>query len=168
MGFSTFLAVIISRQITPPLTQLAVAADALCQVRGEIVLVNPVAEKYPGKTSRRKLPGSISLRGAFDLLLLDLTIPGGMGGKDAIAKILAFDPSARAIVTSGYTQDDVMSHFQKYGFKRVIQKPFTLQIPSAPQAFPVLERRMSGVGSKSGDKQRGRGKTATGRDVDDF
>ena len=63
----------------------------------------------------------------FDLLILDLTIPGGMGGLEALRAIHELDPKARALVSSGYSQDPVMAHFQSYGFVGVLQKPFTLK-----------------------------------------
>lgn len=62
----------------------------------------------------------------YDLLIMDLTIPGGLGGKDAIAKILAMHPEARAIVSSGYADDPIMANFADYGFVGRIEKPYTL------------------------------------------
>jgi PAS domain S-box-containing protein len=61
-----------------------------------------------------------------DVIIMDLTIPGGMGGKDAIQKILKIDPDARAIVSSGYANDSVMANYRKYGFKAAIGKPFKM------------------------------------------
>jgi CheY-like chemotaxis protein len=63
----------------------------------------------------------------FDLLLLDLTIPGGMGGRETLEEILRFAPETRAIVTSGYSQDDVMAHYRDHGFHAALQKPFSLE-----------------------------------------
>ncbi|MEK6631601.1 MAG: ATP-binding protein, partial [Acidobacteriota bacterium] len=60
----------------------------------------------------------------FDTVIIDLTVPGGMGGKDAIKALLALDPDATAIVSSGYADDPVMSEYQQYGFKGVMPKPF--------------------------------------------
>lgn len=61
----------------------------------------------------------------FDLLVLDLTVPSGMGGKEMIARILEIDPDARAIVSSGYSDDDVLIRHDAYGFKAKLPKPFT-------------------------------------------
>jgi DNA-binding NtrC family response regulator len=57
---------------------------------------------------------------------MDLTIRGGMGGKEAIKTILSLDPGARVIVSSGYSNDPIMAHPQEYGFCDVLQKPFTM------------------------------------------
>ncbi len=62
-----------------------------------------------------------------DLVIMDLTIPGGMGGKEAIAKLLALDPQAKAIVSSGYANDPVMANYLDYGFLAVIHKPFQVR-----------------------------------------
>ena len=62
----------------------------------------------------------------FDVVILDLTIPGGMGGKEAIKKLLEIDPGVKAIVSSGYSSDPIMSEFKQYGFSGVIPKPYTI------------------------------------------
>ncbi|MCX5883817.1 MAG: transporter substrate-binding domain-containing protein, partial [Deltaproteobacteria bacterium] len=61
----------------------------------------------------------------FDAVILDLTVPGGMGGKETIHKLLEIDPEVKAIVSSGYSDDPVLSNFQEYGFKGMMPKPFT-------------------------------------------
>jgi CheY-like chemotaxis protein len=63
----------------------------------------------------------------FDGMIMDLTIRGGMGGKEAIKEILALDPRAKVIVSSGYSNDPIMAHPQEYGFQDVLTKPFTMQ-----------------------------------------
>jgi PAS domain S-box-containing protein len=62
----------------------------------------------------------------FSAVIMDLTIPGGMGGKEAIKRLLEFDPQARAIVSSGYSNDPVMAEFQKHGFRGVVAKPYQI------------------------------------------
>jgi len=60
----------------------------------------------------------------FDAVILDLTIPGGMGGRETVKKLQEIDPEVKAIVSSGYSNDPVMSNFRDYGFRGMVPKPF--------------------------------------------
>ncbi|MGE5544256.1 MAG: PAS domain S-box protein [Bacillota bacterium] len=60
----------------------------------------------------------------FDAVIMDLVVPGGMGGQDAIQKLLAIDPEVKAIVSSGYPNDPIMTEYANWGFKGVVSKPF--------------------------------------------
>ena len=58
---------------------------------------------------------------------MDLTIPGGMGGKEGIGEFKRIDPDARVIVSSGYSGDPVMSEFREHGFVGVVKKPYKIE-----------------------------------------
>jgi len=62
----------------------------------------------------------------FDAVILDLTIPGSIGGKETIKELLSIDPGVRAIVSSAYFDDPIMSEFEKYGFKGALIKPYKM------------------------------------------
>ncbi len=60
----------------------------------------------------------------FNVVILDLTIPGGMGGEETIKRLFEIDPEVKAIVSSGYADNPVMSDHRRYGFKTVLAKPY--------------------------------------------
>lgn len=63
----------------------------------------------------------------FRIVIMDLTVPGGMGGKETISKLLEIDPNVKAIVASGYSNDPVMANFKEHGFSGVLGKPFKMK-----------------------------------------
>ena len=63
----------------------------------------------------------------FDAVMLDLVVPRDLGGREAIGMLTALDPAVRAILVSGYAQDEAMSSFRDYGFAAAMTKPYTLQ-----------------------------------------
>ena len=62
----------------------------------------------------------------FDAVIIDLIIANGMGGKEAIGKLLEMDPKANAVVSSGYSEDLIMSEYRDYGFKGALAKPYKI------------------------------------------
>ncbi len=76
---------------------------------------------------------------AFDLVIMDLTIPGEMGGREAIVRLMEIDPDVKAIVSSGYSDDPVMGEFKKYGFRGVVAKPYDIG-----ELIEILNKVMDG------------------------
>jgi len=62
----------------------------------------------------------------FDLVIIDLTIPEGMGGRETIEKLRSYDPDVKAVVSSGYANDPVMQDFARYGFSGRLAKPYRI------------------------------------------
>jgi two-component system cell cycle sensor histidine kinase/response regulator CckA len=63
----------------------------------------------------------------FDAVILDLTVPGGMGGKEAVQKLASLDPTVKAIVSSGYSNDPVMADHARHGFCGAVNKPYLIE-----------------------------------------
>jgi signal transduction histidine kinase len=116
------------------LTKLALSMmkhEVVCTENGDAFLAAHAAARNSGRP--------------FDIAILDLTIPGGMGGKEAIRALRERDPGIRAIVSSGYSTDPVMSQCAEHGFDAVLPKPYLVndllrlvQQLSAPRAkLPV-------------------------------
>ncbi len=88
----------------------------------------------------------------FDAVILDLTVPGGMGGQEAIARLKALDPAVRAIVSSGYSNDPVIANYTRYGFQAAVKKPYLLcEISKALNA--LLNDSSAGKRGKASDER---------------
>jgi CheY-like chemotaxis protein len=62
----------------------------------------------------------------FDVVILDLSVPDGMGGKETIKKLKEFDPLVKAVVSSGYGNDPVVQDYEQYGFSAKLSKPYKI------------------------------------------
>lgn len=62
----------------------------------------------------------------FDVVILDLSVPEGMGGRETIEKLKGLDPSVKAVVSSGYGNDPCVQDYQKFGFTGVLSKPYKI------------------------------------------
>jgi CheY-like chemotaxis protein len=84
----------------------------------------------------------------FDIVIMDLTIPGGIGGEEAIQQLLEIDSDVKAIVASGYSNEPVMADFRRYGFSGVLPKPYGIK-----ELQQALHEVMNGAGIRVEDKQ---------------
>ena len=82
----------------------------------------------------------------IDAAIMDLTIPGGMGGKEAVRILREREPGVKAIVSSGYSSDPVMAEYASYGFSAVVEKPYRLE-----ELNEVLQRVLGRSGDGDGD-----------------
>jgi two-component system cell cycle sensor histidine kinase/response regulator CckA len=77
-----------------------------------------------GKETVRRYKEALNADKRFDIVILDLTVPGKIGGERTIKELKRIDPDVKAIVTSGYSDDPVIDDFESYGFEGVIKKPY--------------------------------------------
>lgn len=137
-------------QVTPIIGQgkvLVMDDDAkireiLCRMLGRLGYEADSASD--GSQALEKFANATESGRPFDTVILDLTVPGGMGGKETMEKLLRIDPQVKAIVSSGYSDDPVMADFQKYGFSEVIAKPYRVV-----ELSKILQRVISKKGERS-------------------
>ena len=99
-----------------------------------LTLLTRLLEKQ-GHTVKSSTDGKITLdlykqaldtSNPFDIVILDLTIPGGMGGKQTMQELIKIDPNVCAVVSSGYSEDPVVAKYSDYGFKASLSKPYRM------------------------------------------
>lgn len=83
----------------------------------------------------------------FDLVIFDLTVSGGMSGLEALQKLIKIDPDINGVVSSGYTDNPIMSDFQKHGFAGRIAKPYRIEEFSQTIATLIKKNRIPPLGS---------------------
>jgi len=83
----------------------------------------------------------------FTAVILDLIVPGCMGGKETIRELLEIDPDVKAVVSSGYTTDKVMTNYREYGFAAAVSKPYQ------PGDLSFVLQQITGSGKKSSGKK---------------
>ncbi|MCK5707623.1 MAG: response regulator [Candidatus Aureabacteria bacterium] len=100
---------------------VAILSDFLQRIGSEVEIT------LNGEEAIEKYKNAKEAGQGFTLVLLDLTISGGMGGKETMEELKKIDPEVNAFVMSGYSKDPVLSNFKEYGFKGYILKPFDLE-----------------------------------------
>ena len=89
-------------------------------------------------------------RSPFDVVLLDLTVPGGMGGKETMKRLHEIDPKVCGIVSSGYSNDPIMASFEDFGFRGVLVKPYQIEELSRLLERTLRESRLSDASCAAG------------------
>jgi CheY-like chemotaxis protein len=85
-----------------------------------------VALAKDGHTALDLYEEALKLGKPFDVVILDLTVPGGMGGQETLAYLMDLNPAIKAIVSSGYANDPVIAEYERYGFRGVVYKPYKI------------------------------------------
>lgn len=100
-----------------------------------------------GAEAVKKFQSAQEAGAPMDLVLMDLVIPGGMGGKEAVREILRIRPEAKVIVSSGYSNDPVLANFRDYGFSAAIPKPYQLK-----ELARIVSEALTERDGQTGDK----------------
>jgi CheY-like chemotaxis protein len=100
---------------------LAVASQSLRGIGWDVVTAPD------GKRAVELFRNSYESKELFDVVVLDLTVPGGMGGVEAVAEMLRIDAKVKAVATSGYSDDPVMAEPTSYGFCARLPKPYLME-----------------------------------------
>jgi CheY-like chemotaxis protein len=110
---------------------LLVDDEELIHIAVEMILTMlgyEVESVYDGEEALQAYKVSLDEGKTYDIVIIDLTIPGGMGGQEAIGRFLETDPKARVIVSSGYVHDPAMDRYAEYGFAGKIEKPVSMRV----------------------------------------
>lgn len=102
--------------------------EQIREIIGEILRMEGVEPllAHDGSEGLNMFQEKIDSGGTVDCIVADLTIPGGMGGKEAVEILRSRDIPFKAIVTSGYSSDPVIKEFRDFGFDAYLTKPFSV------------------------------------------
>ncbi|HWR73659.1 MAG TPA: PAS domain S-box protein, partial [Nitrospirota bacterium] len=103
--------------------------DVVRMVAGELIdqLGHEAGFASDGESALKMCQTAKELGRPYDVVVLDLTIRGGMGGVETIKKLREIDPDVKAVVSSGYSDDDAVSEYRKHGFRAFLKKPYDLE-----------------------------------------
>lgn len=98
-------------------------------VAGELLAVigHEVAFAEKGEDALEIYQAARDAGNPFDVVILDLTIRGGMGGMETLRKLVEIDPNVRAVVSSGYSDDAALSNYRNQGFRAFLKKPYNIE-----------------------------------------
>lgn len=100
--------------------------ETIREICGEMLkdMGHQVSYAVDGEDALEKYRAALRCGRAFDIVISDLTIPGGMGGQELVQELFHLDPHAKIIVSSGYATDPVMANYRQYGFHGRVAKPY--------------------------------------------
>lgn len=100
----------------------------ICELAAELLGRHgyEVDSAFDGEEAIAKFTAARAAGNPYLVVILDLTVRLGLGGREAMVRLLAIDPEVRAIVSSGYSQDPIMSHYREFGFCGVVSKPYSI------------------------------------------
>ena len=103
--------------------------DCVLEVGGELLayLGFQVTFARNGQEALDLYQAALREKRPFAAVIMDLTVPGGMGGREAARRLREIDPGVKAIVSSGYSNDPVMVNYAEYGFDAVVAKPYKIE-----------------------------------------